>query len=81
MPWSSKIVVSGRNSAIYSIHGTIVDNVIGCVVCSTSGSSDTSLSDGADVDLVEPGGGSLSEDEVYGSCDETLGVKLVSGVG
>lgn len=67
-------VLRGDRAGVEDVPGRIGRRApaIGC---------DRAGGNGADVDLLEPGGGFFAVDEIGGADDEGLGVELVAGVG
>lgn len=82
LPWTSQVVVVGGDAGIDVLNVRVVDHIPRWVaVRGTSGCSDGSGGNGADVVVLKPGLSGLTEDEVDGTDDETFGIELSSGVG
>lgn len=78
MPGAAEVVEPGLrfHRGVDAAHAAVVDDVPGGVVCGAPGGRDAARGDGHNVDLVEPGGGRLPEDEVDGAEDAAAGVEL-----
>ena len=81
-PWSSEIVVVWSETAVEIGNVGVVNHIPGIDsgACTTR-CGNSSVGNGTDIVVLEPGESFLTEDEINGSDDQALGVELVTGLG